>query len=125
VKHEWTIWLRQSRPNPTRNWNKGITTMKIKPFSLGQLVATPGALAELSPERIAEIVSRHLSGDWGTVGAEDWHLNDLSTHDGTRLLSSYWLDETDHGRGKVWIITEATNDEDVRESTCILKPEEY
>lgn len=99
--------------------------MKIKPFSLGQFVATPSALKELSPERILEILRRHLSGDWGTVGAEDWHLNDLATHDGTRLLSSYWIDEEDHERGKVWIISEASNESGVRESTCILKPDEY
>jgi len=104
-------------------WEESI--LKIKPFNLGQLVATPCALAELSPERIAEIVSRHLSGDWGTVGTEDWHLNDLATYDGTRLLSSYWIDEEDHERGKVWIISEATNESGVRESSCILKPDEY
>ena len=99
--------------------------MKIKPFSLGKFCGTPGALAELSPERIAEIVKRHLSGDWGTVGAEDWRLDDLATHDGTRLLSSYWIDEQDHERGKVWIISEASNESGVRESSCILLPDEY
>jgi len=105
--------------------------LKSKPFELGQLVATPGALKELSPERILEIVQRHLSGDYGTVSAEDWHLNDLATYDGTRLLSSYWIDEQDHERGKVWIITEAeteTEDEDEtgrRACTTILKPDEY
>jgi len=105
--------------------------VRIKQFRLGQLVATPGALAELSPERIAEIVSRHLLGDWGIVGAEDWHLNDLATYDGTSLLSSYWIDEQDHRRGKVWIITEGESD-DERETghqrrpyTTILRPDEY
>ena len=102
--------------------------MKIKPFSLGQLVGTPGALAELSPERVAEIIKRHLSGDWGTVGTEDWHLNDLATHDGTRMLSAYWIDEQDHGRGKVWIITEAETESESgpqRPYTTILRPDEY
>ncbi len=104
----------------------GERSMKIKPFSLGQLVATPGALKELSPERILEILRRHLSGDWGTVGTEDWHLNDLATHDGTRLLSSYWIDEQNHERGKVWIITEAQEDDSGRRSaSTILLPDEY
>jgi len=46
----------------------------VKPlFTLGQVVATPGALAalEASGESLFDYVARHLSGDWGDVDSED------------------------------------------------------
>jgi hypothetical protein len=33
-------------------------------------------------------LSRHATGDWGEVGAEDWRRNDEALEDGTRLLSA-------------------------------------
>jgi hypothetical protein len=53
----------------------------VKPlFALGQLVATPGALAaiEVSGESLFDYLTRHLSGDWGDVNAEDAQENELS-----------------------------------------------
>jgi hypothetical protein len=99
--------------------------LKIKPFSLGNLFATPGALQELTPERITEILQQHLKGDWGLCCVEDWHANDLATNQGSRILSVYWIDENDHGRGKVWCITEASDDAGRRACTTILLPDEY
>jgi len=86
-------------------------------FSLGQLAATPGALAvfERSGASVSALLSRHQSGDWGEVGAEDWQANEQSLENGWRLLSVY----TVAGR-KIWIITEAD-----RSATTILLPEEY
>ena len=42
-------------------------------FDLGQLVATPGALAALekSGETPMEFLSRHVRGDWGELPEED------------------------------------------------------
>jgi len=85
-------------------------------FELGKLVATPGALAALTPEEPLMLLSRHASGDWGEVPTEDAAENEISVKRGFRIVSSY---ETDSGR-RVWIITEAD-----RSSTCILLPEEY
>lgn len=99
--------------------------MKIKAFQLGQLVATPGALEELSPERILEILRRHMSGDWGLCGAEDWHLNDLATLEGSRIFSVYWIDESAPAKGRVWLISEGVNEDGIRASSCILLPGEY
>jgi hypothetical protein len=47
-------------------------------FNLGQLLATPGALAALeeSGQRPIEFICRHAQGDWGQVCAEDGQLND-------------------------------------------------
>ena len=88
-------------------------------FSLGQLVATPAALALLAStgENPAELLARHQSGDWGTVPPEDARENELAVLRGFRVISSYPVGEEDE---KVWIITEAD-----RSSTCILLPAEY
>jgi len=89
-------------------------------FSPGHIVATPGALDALRSNgdtlALARLLSRHLSGDWGTVDAHDWQANDAALRDGTRLLSAYRLDDGT----KLWIITEAD-----RSSTCVLLPSEY
>jgi len=88
-------------------------------FPLGQLVATPGALAALEQANTspAELVGRHLSGDWGTVDKEDWAANDRALKDGERLISAYVLPGTEE---KVWVITEWN-----RSATTILLPSEY
>jgi hypothetical protein len=89
---------------------------RIVSFSLGQLVATPGALAEATHEEIQQALARHSRGDWGNVDAEDAQANNEALECGARLLSAY---ETATGV-KFWIITEAD-----RSSTCVLLPEEY
>lgn len=88
-------------------------------FRLGQLVATPGALKALeeSGQSPLDLVARHAAGDWGTVDAEDWKLNNQAVIEKTRILSAYILKD---GTTKVWVITEAD-----RYSTCILLPDEY
>ena len=85
-------------------------------FALGQLVATPGALAALvtNSQSVLEFLERHRTGDWGVVNAEDKRANDRSLKDGSRLLSAYRLDDGT----KVWIITEAD-----RSATTALLPE--
>jgi len=65
---------------------------KGKPlFDLGQLVATPGALAALekSGQSPMDFLSRHVTGDWGELCEEDRNENQFSLQKGLRLLSSY------------------------------------
>src|ERR1019366_7006321 len=91
----------------------------VKPlFTLGHVVATPGALAALEKagQQPGDFLARHVSGDWGEVPPEDMKENELSLQHGFRLLSAYRTTAGD----KVWVITEAD-----RSSTCILLPEEY
>ena len=92
-------------------------------FSLGQIVATPGAIEAMdeSGQNAAFFLARHASGDWGEVTPEDWQLNDEAMVDGSRLLSAY---RTLKGK-KIWIITEATDDNGHRAATTILLPEDY
>ncbi len=64
---------------------------------------------------------RHLSGDWGDLDQEDCQLNDAALVDGSRLLSAYVTRKNE----RLWIITEAADDEGRRLATTILKPEDY
>jgi hypothetical protein len=91
-------------------------------FSLGRIVTTPGALrlAQSGAFDPAELLGRHVSGDWGDLDAFDSRENDRALRSGGRIFSAYQMPQ-----GRVWIITEATDDAGVRRSTCILLPEDY
>jgi hypothetical protein len=89
-------------------------------FDLGQVVATPGAFQEFGPALMAELLHRHLTGDWGDLDAHDLRANNHALRTGGRLLSAY---ETPVGR--CWIITEGTDDTGARRSTCVLRPQDY
>jgi len=97
-------------------------TTKAK-FHPGQIVATPGALEALQDagQQPHEFLVRHLSGDWGDLDQEDCQLNDAALVDGSRLLSAYVTRKNE----RLWIITEAADDEGRRLATTILKPEDY
>ena len=91
----------------------------MKPlFTLGHVVATPGALAALEKagQQPGDFLARHVSGNWGDVPPEDIKENELSLQHGFRLLSAYHTGAGD----KIWVITEAD-----RSSTSILLPDEY
>ena len=85
-------------------------------FSLGQIVATPNALAQLAQPDITLALSRHITGDWGELDEHDRQENELSLREGYRLLSAY---QATNGT-RFWIITEAD-----RSVTTILLPEDY
>lgn len=87
-------------------------------FQLGHTVATPGALQALQEAGQGWItfLDRHITGDWGELGAGDRQLNEQALQDGGRIFSAYVL-----ATGvTIWVITEAD-----RSSTCILLPSEY
>lgn len=93
-------------------------------FSIGKLLATPAALEALEEANvdIIDLVERHISKDWGELSEEDKRLNDEALHDGSRILSAYVLDKTG---AKIWIITEAADENGERAATTALLPEEY
>jgi len=92
-------------------------------FNLGQTLATPGALHALEEagQSPAFFLEKHVSGDWGEVCDEDKRANDQALVDGSRILSAY---KTLKGV-KIWIITEAADDEGKRAATTALLPSEY
>ena len=96
---------------------------ETKKFSLGRIVATPGALHALDDagQSPGEFLARHVTGDWGDLDDEDKSLNDAALIDGSRLLSAY---QTTKGT-KLWVITEAVNEVGLRYSTTLLLPEDY
>lgn len=87
-------------------------------FTLGQVVATPGALDTLrqANQTPFEFLQRHQAGDWGEVSPEDKQENDFSVVQGFRILSAYTLNTG----VKLWLLTEAD-----RSYTTLLLPEEY
>lgn len=87
-------------------------------FTLGQLCATPGAMAllEQNGQQPIHFIARHVSGDWSEMDAEDQQTNREALECGARVFSSY---ATKDGQ-KLWIITEAD-----RSVTTLLLPSEY
>jgi hypothetical protein len=87
-------------------------------FALGQVVATPGALAALEDagQNPGEFLQRHVTGDWGDLDEHDRNENELALRQGLRLLSAY---QTTKGV-RLWVITEWD-----RSVTTLLLPEEY
>jgi hypothetical protein len=63
-----------------------------------------------------ELLTRHVTGDWGQLEDEDKKENELSLQQGFRLLSAY---EISTGL-KIWVITERD-----RSATTLLLPSEY
>lgn len=92
-------------------------------FELGQILATSGAVAAMtaSGETPTVFIARHFNGDWGCVDDDDKLANEIALMDGSRILSAYL---TRLGV-KLWVITEAENDDVCREATAILLPVEY
>ena len=90
----------------------------IAMFTLGRIVATPGALRALerANQSATFFLTRHAAGDWGELDPEDSRENEYSVTHGFRLLSSYTTAIGD----KLWIITEAN-----RSATTLLLPDEY
>jgi len=87
-------------------------------FELGQIVATPGALAALKKagQQPCEFLTRHINRDWGDLDEEDRKENEYGLEHGFRLLSAYKTNAGD----RLWLITEAD-----RSVTTFLLPEEY
>jgi hypothetical protein len=87
-------------------------------LELGQIVATPGALAALrkAGQQPGEFLTRHVNREWCDLSNVDRKENAYSLEHGFRLLSSYRTNAGD----KLWIITESD-----RSVTTLLLPEEY
>ncbi len=100
-----------------------MSTKQDMRFSLGQIVATPGALEALQRNSVTgfDYLRRHASGDWGIVCEEDKQANEQALTTGARLMSAYFLPD----ESKLWIITEAADDAGKRVATTLLLPDEY
>lgn len=111
--------LKPETTNSPRNHNK------MPLFSLGQIVATPGALEVFEQHGASplDLLRRHQCGDWcdpGELCAEDQAANNLALRTGRRILSVYRVNGV-----RLYVITEAENDDGLRKSSCVLLPSEY
>ena len=92
-------------------------------FDLGQIVATRGVLAlfakhpEVTP---LDLVSRHVSGDFGELCADDVEANRDAIKHGERVLSAFTV-----GGVKCYVITDAVDDGGRRSATTVLTSDEY
>ncbi len=86
-------------------------------FKLGHTVATPNAIETLRKAGVdtAELLDRHIIGDFGDLCDEDAQQNKLAINHDMRIMSSYQV-----AGQEVWVITEAD-----RSSTTILLPGDY
>ncbi len=91
--------------------------MSKRLFSLGQIVATPGALELLQKHNMTpmQVLEKHVTGFFGDLCDEDKEANNEAIWNEERILSSYKI-----GDEKLWLITEAD-----RSSTTILLSSEY
>jgi hypothetical protein len=86
-------------------------------FSLGRIVATPGAvdlIRSAGEDLWPALLERHRTGDGGDVPEDDARENEVAVRHGFRVLSSYRV----AGR-RLWVITEAD-----RSVTTLLLPSE-
>jgi hypothetical protein len=100
-------------------------TQRFKPrFELGQIIATPGALAACSNVFMQRCLARHVTGDWGHVGSQDALQNEAALSEAWPIMSAYGIDPTkpckSFGENRLWIVTEAD-----RSATTLLLPDEY
>lgn len=102
----------------------------IDNLELGQVTATPGALALLEEAGAAQgingqavcdqLIRRHAAHDWGDIDDEDAKANTRAIITGGRVMSTYPV-----GGQELWIITEGEDDQGQRSSTTLLLPAEY
>ena len=92
-------------------------------FQVGRLFVTPAAIAALTVngQTPREFIRRHVTGDWGVLCEEGKQQNEQALVDGSRLLSAYRLTNGE----KLWIITEAIDDDGRRTVTTCLLPSDY
>jgi len=99
---------------------------------LGELVATPGALAAIADDRDEavqrlnrDILNRFIRKDWGDVSAGDRKANDDALAHGGRILAVYTIRKFADGYAvRLYVIREIV-DENGTPRTTVLLPEEY
>jgi hypothetical protein len=91
-------------------------------FELGMVYGTPAVLQHLEAHGLYPnaLLGAHCHGDYGLVDEDDWQANDRAVVDGSRILSSYAVEGV-----RIWVITDAVNEQGMRPSTTLLKPSEY
>lgn len=90
---------REDLPGTTMNWvvSGPACVAALHParprFRVGAIHIAPDALlaCQRAHASVADLLARHVQGDWGDLCADDWRQNDLSIGTGLRILSVYRL----------------------------------
>jgi hypothetical protein len=92
-------------------------------FELGMVYGTPAVLKHLEAHGRypSALLGAHCHGDYGLVDEDDWKANDRAVVDGSRILSSYFVEKGE----RIWAVTDAVDEQGVRRSTTLLFPSEY
>ena len=95
-------------------------------LALGQVVATPGALALLELHGLSPLtfLARHAQGDHGTTCPDDVQANREALRDNSRLLSCYAIGDGPKA-DRLWLITDAGHLDPGGSVTTLLLPSEY
>ena len=90
-------------------------------FSLGNVVATPAALALIQKHgaSVPRLLNRHQTGDWQELCKEDRDNNWQAALGDARVLIAFNIGSANQPV-KLWIITEWD-----RSVTTILRPQDY
>jgi hypothetical protein len=114
---------RQRAPRQEQRRPSAGSSMMARSFPLGHISITPGALAALRQHGIAPetLLDRHSRGDWGDIDPEDQGRHEQAHCSGDRLLSMYPVAEG----VRIWVITEAADEDGLRPATTIMLPTDY
>ena len=95
-------------------------------FSLGNVVATPAALAAIKGHGAStlQLLTRHQTGDWQELCEQDRDANWQAVFTGERVLSEFNLGSADRP-AKIWIISEGHQPVQMYSVTTILLPKDY
>ena len=95
-------------------------------FSLGNVVATPSALALIQEHgaSVHQLLTRHQTGDWQELCKQDRDANWRAVFNGDRILSAFNLGSTDLP-AKIRVISEGHEPVQSYSVTTILLPEDY
>lgn len=102
-----------------------VLPLALETHQIGMTEALHNELSEVRTESeiqglVARMLSRHASGDWGEVCAQDADTNNEALKYGNRIVSAYTIE-----RIKVWVITDAGWKDGSWLHTMILRPEDY
>lgn len=91
-------------------------------FSLGQVFGTPAVLAHLEKYAIypSALLGPHCHGEYGQLDDEDWQANDDALIHGGRILSVFVVENA-----RIYVITDAVDEQGARLATTILFAREY
>lgn len=106
---DWAEFMNRAKP-------KVVIDRSLMKFEAEQNVITSGASEVINSEQIAELLSRHYSGDWGECHPSDARVNNDSLESGDgAIMSIYEVPDA-----TIWVYTEWD-----RSTTTILLPSEW